>query len=40
MLNFFANFFAGLGLLTANVGESGCPHLILDEPEMPKSMIK
>lgn len=40
MLNFFANFFAGLGLLNAGASEGGCVHLIIDEPEMPKSMIK
>lgn len=40
MGNLFASIFAALGFGAANVGSEACVCWILDEEEMPKSLIK
>lgn len=38
-LKLFANIFASLGTLIANMGTFACSPLICDEPKMPKSLL-
>ena len=38
-LKLFANIFASLGSLIANMGTIACSPLICDEPKMPKSLL-
>lgn len=39
-IKMFASLLSFLGSFTANVGSQGCSYLIVDEPKMPKSLIK
>lgn len=36
----FASFISLIGLNAANVGSQACAFFVLDEPQMPKSLIK
>ena len=40
MKNLFASIFAALGFGAASVGSEACVSWIVDEEEMPKSLIK
>ncbi len=39
-MRIFAKLFSFLGFGAANLGSQACMVLMLDEPKMPKSMIK
>ena len=39
-MSFFANILKALGVSAATVGTQGCWALFMDEPKMPKSLIK
>ena len=39
-MNFIANILAAIGNAAATAGTQGCFFYILDEPEMPKSLIE
>ena len=36
----FANLLSALGAFAANLGSQGCIMLTVDEPKMPKSLVK
>lgn len=39
-MKFLAMILSALGGMAANIGTQGCIILILDEPEMPKSLLE
>ncbi len=39
-MKFLAMILSALGATAANMGTHGCIQLILDEPEMPKSLLE
>ena len=39
-MSFFANILKALGVSAATVGTQGCQLLFIDEPEMPRQLIK
>ena len=40
MKKIFAMLLAGVGVLAAGAASIGCVLLVIDEPEMPKSMLE
>ena len=40
IMSFFANILKALGVSAATVGTQGCWLLFIDEPEMPRQLIK
>lgn len=39
-MKFLAMILSALGAAAATIGTQGCIHFILDEPEMPKSLLE
>ena len=39
-MSFFANILKALGISAASAGTQGCWFLFMDEPKMPKQLIK
>ena len=39
-MSFIANLLAKIGGGAANIGTQGCVFFIMDEPEMPKSLLE
>lgn len=39
-MKYLASILTAIGTLAATVGTQACPVIVMDEPEMPKNLIK